>query len=180
MCETRSDMSPPRYLTPDDARRLLTAAEVLTDRGTLWSVAEVTRWMVAKGEKRDGLLCVSTETFHGAFPEVHAMLSASEEAPVAPAPRESQAPAVLTVAKVAELMGWTVKRTRRWLLTAGALEKQGRQWVTTQERLAEVFPAAYRAVVEGERERPSFDDRAVRSDDGTWVQGLELPNKRAA
>lgn len=144
-------MSPPRALTPEDACRLLVAAGVLTDRGQLWSVADVTRWMLAAGLRRGGLLVVTVEAFHGAFPEVRCALDGPDEAPSRP----RKLPAVLTIRDVANLMGegWSTERARDWLLKVGALEKRGGRWITTPERLSAVFPEVYQRIVDEITER---------------------------
>ena len=58
-------------------------------------------------------------------------------------------PRIYTTAEVAEILGWDVRRTRRWLLRTGAGKKRGGRVVTTLGLLAEHFPEAWREVAIG-------------------------------
>jgi len=53
---------------------------------------------------------------------------------------------VLTMAELAQVLGWSVRRTRRWLLRAQAVHRVGGRYVTTREALIAAFPGAYEAV----------------------------------
>jgi hypothetical protein len=51
-------------------------------------------------------------------------------------------PGVLQVSDIAKAIGWSVQTTRRWLVSLGAVQKRGRKYVTTIDRLRAVFPEA--------------------------------------
>jgi hypothetical protein len=53
---------------------------------------------------------------------------------------------VLTTGELARALGWSVRRTRRWLCRAGATHRVGGRYVTTREALIAAFPGAYEAV----------------------------------
>lgn len=49
-------------------------------------------------------------------------------------------PVYVTVKEVADILGWTNYRARRWLKSAGALVQRGDKLVTTPEKLRDSFP----------------------------------------
>jgi hypothetical protein len=49
----------------------------------------------------------------------------------------------ISVAKVAELLGWTTQKARRWLTREGALTRKGRHWYTTRNQLRRCFADVY-------------------------------------
>lgn len=67
------------WLSTNDVWRLLVAAAVTTERGTLWTEREALVWMQAAGQRRHGLTVVSRAVFDAAFPEVAGVLRAELE-----------------------------------------------------------------------------------------------------
>lgn len=66
---------------------------------------------------------------------------------------------ILTTRDIADLLGWSTQRARRWLLRTGAASKRtglhgrrGGRYVTTWARLRASFPEVVRAL-----EREDFD-----------------------
>ena len=55
-----------------------------------------------------------------------------------------------TVPQIAKVMGWEVRRARRWLHRAKVLEKRHGTLVTTAERLASEFPETYRRLLDSD------------------------------
>ena len=54
---------------------------------------------------------------------------------------------VWSMAEIAEVMGWEVRRVRRWLLREGAVRRQGRHWYTSKSQLRRAFGADVAAEV---------------------------------
>jgi len=53
------------------------------------------------------------------------------------------AKALLSCADIAKMLGWTVKRTRRWLLREDLGVQIGHRWYTTPTKIREAFPDVY-------------------------------------
>lgn len=52
----------------------------------------------------------------------------------------------LTMRQVADAAGWTVQKTRRFLIRGGVAEQVGSEWMVADDRLRERFPALYERV----------------------------------
>lgn len=65
---------------------------------------------------------------------------------------ESAPPAYYTIAELRRHFGrgWSTQRVRRWLKREGVLEKRGRLFVATSERLAAAFPEVYRRIAQAD------------------------------
>jgi hypothetical protein len=53
---------------------------------------------------------------------------------------------VFTTEQVAKALGWSTRRTRRWLRKGNALERVGDRYYTTREACLEGFRGAYEAL----------------------------------
>ena len=53
---------------------------------------------------------------------------------------------LLSCADVAKLLGWTVKRARRWVLREELGVRIGHRWYTTPTKIREAFPEVYAEV----------------------------------
>ena len=54
-----------------------------------------------------------------------------------------------TVPELADGLGWTRQRARRWLRRAGLLEYRLGRWLVSEERLIQELPELYRHMREG-------------------------------
>ncbi len=52
-------------------------------------------------------------------------------------------PLYITLREVSRIMGWSKKRTKRWLEREKALVMRGGNWVTTRDLLRTAFPEVY-------------------------------------
>lgn len=59
---------------------------------------------------------------------------------------EDERRAVLSTVDVARMLGWTVKRARRWILREGLGVRIGDRWYTTPTKIREAFPEVYAEV----------------------------------
>ncbi len=64
-----------------------------------------------------------------------------------------QIPVYITIQEVANILRWSRKRTRRWLLASNALVQRGGEWVTTAERLRDAFPEVWAEMLDKAEER---------------------------
>jgi hypothetical protein len=152
-------VTPTGYLTAEDVTRLLQAAGVRTDQGRPWRPADVVRWLLAAGERRNDLLVVAQTKFHEAFPEVRKALDAVD-ADEGPARKPAQLKPWYTMREIADLMGagWSTERVLRWLRAKNAVESHGpRKHVTTPELLARTFPDIYQRIVDSLTENADSD-----------------------
>jgi len=47
------------------------------------------------------------------------------------------------MAELAELIGWSTKRMRRYLIECGAAQKRGGRWIVTTAKLVAAFPEVW-------------------------------------
>lgn len=147
-------MTAEKYLTADEVHKLLCLAYVRTDEGELWTLAQAHRWVVAAGLRRaaDGQPVVGTGRLYDAFPELQSVAKAPRRGPHRPKYLGAdKLPRVITVADLILATNWPSWRIRRRLKRLGIIEKRGREYVTTVEKLSEAIPefvqalTAYRA-----------------------------------
>jgi len=52
-----------------------------------------------------------------------------------------------SMAEIAQVLGWSTKRTRQWLQREGAVVRHGRDYFTTRSLLRQAFPQTWSEVV---------------------------------
>jgi hypothetical protein len=55
-------------------------------------------------------------------------------------------PHLISTRQVADILGWRVEKSRRWLIGAGLAVKLGGRWFTTREKLVETFPNVFHRI----------------------------------
>lgn len=65
---------------------------------------------------------------------------------------------LIEIVRVAAVLGWTRKRTLRWLQKEGAVSRYGRHWYVTRGQLRRAFPTMWDEVAAAAAEVDRDDD----------------------
>ena len=65
---------------------------------------------------------------------------------------------LIEIVRIAAVLGWTRKRTLRWLQKEGAVSRYGRHWYVTRGQLRRAFPAMWDEVAAAASEGANDDE----------------------